>query len=173
MTGNQTMDHMFDFDTFIHVMGHVPVVVCVEYLQSWWNSIYATSLIVLVSMRCQPSWIDSSVPSDVFILYGDLILLYIVRGDDHMNHMFIMHIHGHCTMLYPGLLYFIFVVICWDLLLYCTGEWLVFPPGSSLLHFWDWYNVFLPSFYHTIDHIFMAVPIPMQTIWTPFVQHKL
>ena len=40
-----------------------------------------------------------------------------------------------------------FTVTCWDLSLYCTREWLVLPPGSSLLHFWDGYNVFWPSCY--------------------------
>ena len=31
--------------------------------------------------------------------------LYIVRGDDHIWHLYIMPIHGHCTLMYPGLLY--------------------------------------------------------------------
>ena len=33
--------------------------------------------------------------------------------------------------------YYIFVVTCIDWSLYCTKEWLVLPPRSSLLHFWD------------------------------------
>ena len=32
--------------------------------------------------------------------------------------------------------------------MYCTNEWLVLPPRSSLLHFWDGlYNLFWPSCY--------------------------
>ena len=31
--------------------------------------------------------------------------LYIVCGDDHTWHFYIMHIHGHCTLMYPGLVY--------------------------------------------------------------------
>ena len=138
---------IFDLDTFIHVMGHVPVVVWVEYLRSWWFSIYATSLIVPVSMRCQLLFPDSSVLSDTFIPYEYLVSLYIVCGDDHLWHMSIIPTHGHCTIMYSGLLHFIFAVTCWDVSLYCVDEWLVFPPGSSLLHLWDWYNVFQPSCY--------------------------
>ena len=84
----------------------------------------------------------------IFIHFGDSDLLYIVRGDDHTcNILYIMPIHGHCTLMYPGLLY-VFVVICTYLSLYCTDEWLVLPPRSSLLHFWDgFYNLFRPSCY--------------------------
>ena len=83
--------------------------------------------------------------SNIFIYYGDLDLLYIVRGDDHTWHMFIMAIHGHCTLMYSGLLHYIFAVTCLDLSLYCIDEWLVFPLGSSLLHLWDGHNVFRSS----------------------------
>ena len=87
-------------------------------------------------------------PFYFFIHYGDSDLLYIVRGDDHTCHsLSIMPIHGHCTLMYPGLLY-VFAVICRDWLLYCTDGWLVLPPGSSSLHLWDgFYNVFRPSCY--------------------------
>ena len=65
---------------------------------------------------------------------------------------------------------------------YCTDKWLVLPPRSSLLHFWDgFYNVFWPSYYpsdlthqgghllqlilpHMVDHMFMAFLIPLQTL---------
>ena len=52
---------MFDLDTFIHIVGHVLIPDCVEDLLYWWHFIYATSLIVLVFMRFQLSWLDSSV----------------------------------------------------------------------------------------------------------------
>ena len=51
------------------------------------------------------------------------------------------------TLMYPVLLY-VFAVTCRYVSLYCTDEWLVLPPGSSLLHLWDgFYNVFRPSCY--------------------------
>ena len=31
--------------------------------------------------------------------------LYIVCGDDHTWHLYIMPFHGHCTLMYSGLLY--------------------------------------------------------------------
>ena len=46
---------MFDLNTSIRIVGHVLIVVCVEYLPSWWHSMYATSLIVPVFMRYQLS----------------------------------------------------------------------------------------------------------------------
>ena len=42
----------------------------------------------------------------IFIHFGDSDILYIVRGDDLTCHsLYIIPIHGHCTFLYPGLLY--------------------------------------------------------------------
>ena len=35
MNGNQMMETMFDVDTFIHIVGHVLVAVCVEDLPNW------------------------------------------------------------------------------------------------------------------------------------------
>ena len=85
---------------------------------------------------------------DIFNHYGYSYLLYIVRGDDHTCHiLYIMPIHGHCTLMYLGLLY-LFAVICRYWLFYYTDGWLVLPPGSSSLHYLDgFYNVFLPSCY--------------------------
>ena len=70
---------MFELDTFIRVMGHVLIAVCIEDLWDWWHSAYATSLIMPVFMRCQVSCPDSSILSDTFIHYGDLVLyiLYV------------------------------------------------------------------------------------------------
>ena len=72
--------------------------------------------------------------------------------------------------------YFISIVICRDLLFCCANEWLILPPGSSLLHSWDCYNVFCPSctpltshirgnilkhdFPHLIHHSLTAFPCP-------------
>ena len=96
---------MFDLDTSIHIVGHVFIVDCVEYLPDWWHFIYATSLIVPVCMRFQLSWLDSIVcqifPTIMEILFHyisstfmEITILcissswrfwsmYIVRGDDH------------------------------------------------------------------------------------------
>ena len=52
---------MFDLDTFIHIVRHVLVAVCVEDFPAWWHSTYANSLIMLMFMRFQLSWFDSSV----------------------------------------------------------------------------------------------------------------
>ena len=70
---------IFDLDTFIHVMGYVLIAVCVEDLQTWWHSICTTSLIMPVFMRCQLSWPDSIILSNIFIHYGDLVhyILYV------------------------------------------------------------------------------------------------
>ena len=91
---------MFDLDTSIHIVGLVIIVVCVEDLPDWWNLIYATSLIVLVFMR--------------FHGYFDLCILYMVM----ITHVIfcIMPIHGHCTLMYLGMLY-VLAVICRDI---CT-----------------------------------------------------
>ena len=95
---------MFEFDTFIRVMRHVLATICVEDLWVWWHSIYATSLFVPVSMRFQLSCPYSSVPFDFFIQNGGLTSVYIVCGNGHLWHMYIMPIHGHCTIRYMRLL---------------------------------------------------------------------
>ena len=70
---------MFNLDTFIHVMGHVLVAICVKDLWDWWHFTYATSLIVSVFMRCHLSWLDSSILSDIFIHYENIVhyILYV------------------------------------------------------------------------------------------------
>ena len=115
-------------------------------------------------MRFQLLWLDSSICqiswsivylqlswrswSFVYLNHGYSYLLYIVRGNDHTCHiLYIMHIHGHCTLMYLGLLY-VFVVTCKDWLLYYTDGWMILPSSSSSLHLWDgFYNVFWPSCY--------------------------
>ena len=86
----------------------------------------------------------------IFIHFIDFDILYVVCGDDHTCQiLYIMPIHGHCTLMYLGLLY-VFAVTCRYWSLYCTDEWLVLPPGSSLFHLWDGvYNVFRPWRYPT------------------------
>ena len=85
----------------------------VKYFQPWWRS-----------------W------SFVYIYHRDydLSILYVAMT----THVIfcIMPIHGHCTLMYLGLLY-VLAVMCRVWLLYYTIGWLVLPPGSSSLHFWD------------------------------------
>ena len=93
-------------------------------------------------------------------------------------------IHGHCTLMYLGLLYLL-AVICRALSLYCT-DWMA---GSSTwfftLHFSDGLIMYfshritpltshirghllqliLP---HMVDHTFMAFTVPLQTLYTPW-----
>ena len=67
---------MFDLDTSIRIVGHVLIAVCVEDFLDWWHSIYATSLIVLVFMRFQCSWFDSSI-CQTFIATMEILICYI------------------------------------------------------------------------------------------------
>ena len=95
-----------------------------------------------------------------------------------------MPIHGHCTLTYPGLLY-VFAVMCKVWLLYYTIGWMLLPPGSSSLHFWNGFIMYFDHHVtpltshirghllqlilpHLVDHTFMAFPIPLQTLWTPW-----
>ena len=92
--------------------------------------------------------------SDISSHYGDLDLLYIfslleimflcissswrfwsmyiVHGDDHICDIMYYPIHGHCTLMYPGLLY-VFAVICRVVLLYYV-DWVAGLPFGYLHH---------------------------------------
>ena len=56
--------------------------------------------------------------------------MYIVCGDDHICD--IMPIHGHCTLMYPGLLY-VFGVIC-RVVLWYYADWVAGLPFGTLHH---------------------------------------
>ena len=56
--------------------------------------------------------------------------MYIVRVDDHICD--IIPIHGHCTLMYPGLLY-VLVVIC-RVVLWFYADWLASLPFGTLHH---------------------------------------
>ena len=73
---------MFNLNTSIHIVGHVLVAVCVEYLPAWWHSMYSTSLTVLVFMRYQISWFDSIVYQISSSIMEILIhcILYVVMS---------------------------------------------------------------------------------------------
>ena len=145
----------WDFST------HDLIPVYVKHFQLLWRSWFIIYL--------QPLWRSWSF---VYLHHGDsdLSILYVAMT----THVIfcIMPIHGHCTLMYPG-------CRVW-LLCYIIG-WLVLPPGSSSLHFWDglimYFNhritpltshirghllqLILP---HMVDHTFMAFPVPLQTL---------
>ena len=107
---------------------------------------------MLSPWSCQCSWYFSShdlIPVYVRYLqplWRSLSIIYLHHGDSDLSVLYvvmtthvifcIMHIHGHCTLMYPGLLY-VFAVMCRVWLFYYIVGWLVLPPGSSSLHFWD------------------------------------
>ena len=158
---------MFDLDTSIHIVGHVLVAVCVEDLRDWWHLLYVTSLIMPVFMIFQLSWLDSSICQTfpaiidiliryIFSLHGDhdplyifimeiLIYLYCTWRWPHMSYC-IMPIHGHCTLMYLGLLQLI-AVMCRVVSLY-YADWVAgFSTGFFITSFMGWtYNVFRPSY---------------------------
>ena len=159
MISNQMMDYY---------VGHVLIAVYVEDFPNWWHFVYATFLIMPVFMRFQLSWLDSSIyqifPAIMEILihyissaFMEIMILcissswrfwstYIVRGDDHTCHICIMPIHGHCTLMYPGLLYLL-TVMCKVWSLYCI-DWMVgSSTGLFITPLLGWtYNVFRPSY---------------------------
>ena len=55
--------------------------------------------------------------------------MYIARGDDHLCDILY---HGHCTLMYPRLLY-VFAVMCRVVLLY-YANWVVGLPFGILHH---------------------------------------
>ena len=72
--------------------------------------------------------------------------MYIVRGDDTYVLSCFMPIHGHCTLMYPGLLY-VFAVIC-RVVLWYYADWVAGLPFGYLHHFTSGmdFNVFRPSY---------------------------
>ena len=83
--------------------------------------------------------------------------LYIVHGDDHLCHLCIMPIHGHCTLMYPGLLY-VFAVMCRVVSLY-YANWVVGIPFGTLHHSTFWMDlqcisaIIWPLWPHTLGGI--------------------
>ena len=125
----------------------------------------------------QPTWRSWSC---VYLHHGDseLSILYVVMNTHAI--FCIMPIHGHCTLMYPGLIYLL-AVMCRVWSLYCTIGWLVLPLGSSSLHFWDGIimyfghrmtpltshiraNLLQLILPHMVDHTFMAFLVPLQTL---------
>ena len=81
----------------------------------------------------------------IFSHFGDhdpLYIVYLHHGDSDLCILYmamttyviscIMSIHGHCTLMYQGLLY-VLVVICRVVLLYCAN-WVVGLPFGYLHH---------------------------------------
>ena len=132
----------------------VLVAVCVGDLPDWWHPLYATSLIMPVFMRFQLSWLvpvyvrhfqplwrswsiiylQYSRRSWSFVYlhhgYSDLSILYVAMTTHEI--FCIMPIHGHCTLMYLGLLN-VFAVICRVVLLY-YADWMAGLPFGILHH---------------------------------------
>ena len=102
--------------------------------------------LILVYARCfQPLWRSWSIIY-VQISWRSWSFVYLHHGDSDLCILYvamttyvifcIIPIHGHCTLMYTRPLY-VLAVMCRVWLLYYTVGWLVLPPGSSSLHFWD------------------------------------
>ena len=133
---------MFDLNTFIHMMGHVPSMISVEYLRLWSHSIYDTTSIATKPMGFQFSYHSSVLHYvlDVFIQYGDQNRLCILHGCDRLWHMYITNIHDHCTYMYLGLLYVlqicshvhkVIIVLWWQVA--SSSTWIFATPLLGLL----------------------------------------
>ena len=149
MSSNQTMEyHVRPWHIYSHSRTCTHSSSCKD-LPVWWHSMYATSLIVLVFMRLLPSWLDSSI-CQTFPAIREILIhcissaimeimilcissswifwsMYILHGDDHLCHILY---HGHCTLMYLGLLY---AVICRVVSLYYV-DWVVGLPFGILHH---------------------------------------
>ena len=166
MTDNQTMDY---YVRPRHLYSHSRT--CTHYGLCIRPSRLVASLICYLLDRASVHEISALMTwfqymSDISSHYGDFDLLYIFSqyGDHGPLYIFIMEIliYVYCTWRLPLMWYLVsclfmailllciwdyysvFLVICRDWLLYYTDGWLVLPPGSSSLHFWD---VFQPSCY--------------------------
>ena len=107
--------------------------------------------------------------------------IYIVRGNEHTCHILY---HAYSWPLYS---YVSGTAVCtcshMQRCLYCIVGWMLLPPGSSSLHFWD--GLIMYFFHHItpltshirghllqlilphmVDHTFMAFHVPLQTLWT-------
>ena len=153
---------------------------------SWYFSSH--DLILVYVRYLQPLW--RSDPLYIFSFHGDHDPLYIFIMDILIYILYvvmtthvifcIMPINGHCTLMYPKLLY-VLVVMCRVWLLYYTVGWLVLPPSSSSLQLWDGLVMYLGHritpltshirghllqliLPHMVDHTFMAFLIPLQTL---------
>ena len=156
MTGNQTMDYYVrPRHLYSHSRTCTHSIVC--RILSRLVDFYICPLIVPVFTRFQLSWLDSSVCQissaimQILIHYissafMEIMILcispswrfwpiYIVRGDDHTYHVLY---HAYSWPLYS---YVSRTVVCTcshiQIYLYYIVGWLVLPPGSSSIHFWD------------------------------------
>ena len=145
MTDNQTMDY---YVWPQHLYSHSRTCTCSRLcrrLSILVAFLYATSLIVLVFMRFQLSWFDSDVCQISSAFMEILVIcissswrlwsIYIVHGDDHTCHILY---HAYSWPLYS---YVSRTAVCicshMQRYLYYIVGWMVLPPCSSSLHFWD------------------------------------
>ena len=109
--------------------------VYVRYLQPLWRS---WSIVhIHLSWR---SW------SFVYLHHGDSGLFIFYMGMTTHVIFCIMPIHGHCTVMYPGLLHLL-AVMCRVWSLYCTDWMAGSSTGLFITPLLGWtYNVFWPSY---------------------------
>ena len=96
----------------------------------------------------------------------------------------IMPIHGHCTLMYPGLLY-VFAVMCRVVSFYSvdwmagssTGFFITLLLGGLIMYFGHCMTPMTSHIRghllqliltHMVDHTFMAFSVPLQTLQTPW-----
>ena len=153
MAGNQTMDY---YIRPRHLYSHSRTCTCSILCRRL--SILVAFLICYLLDRASVHEISALVTwfqclSDIFSFHGDLghlyifimeilIYLYCMWWWPHMS--YIMPMHGHCTLMYTGLLY-VLVVICRDICTILLDGWFFITPLLG----WT-YNVFHPS-YHPSD----------------------
>ena len=106
---------MFDLNTYIDMMGHVPSSIFVEDLKVWWNSIYASTLIIIVPMGFQFSY-QRNVPSCTRCFRSIWIL------DTTM----------HCTWFWPLMIY-VYYAYPWPLYFYIYGASICTPNMQSCI----------------------------------------
>ena len=121
---------------------------------------------------------------DIFIHYGDLDPLYIVRGDDHTWNLYIMPIHGHCTLMYSVLLFvYLKSYAQIDHCIVLMSGWFFHlglhysTSGMDIMYFSHhvtpmtshirrhMLQMILP---HQVYLTFMAFLVPLQNLWTPW-----
>ena len=117
---------MFDLDTSIRIVGHVLVAVCVEDLPDWVASltcylldrasVHEISALVTCSSICQtfPATMEILIYCISSALWRSWSFVYLHHGDSDLCILYVamttyvlscfMPIHGHCTLMYPGLL---------------------------------------------------------------------
>ena len=128
-------------------------------------SVHEISALVTCSSICQIFPATMEIGSIVYLqpLWRSWSFVYLHDGDSDLFILYVemttyvlscfMPIHGHCTLMYPGLLY-LFAVMCRVVSLY-SADWMVgSSTGFFITSLLGWtYNVFWPSYDPLTSHI--------------------